>query len=202
MRGDALFAKCREVQLAPGSRKRPAGVTPPTLSCNCRLVGPVPLLCIPLATSTLIGSTQRRLTPLHAGMAKRYRGRLAHGIGWNRLSIGLGRCGELHHYRRIRQFVRSPAAARKMRRQLPRHRLDPLDRAAVELARPKIRFHLAADFLPAIRADLGIDAAVSSSSKRYPAPAPAPADPGTAARRRARLPPQSGPGRNAWSRRP
>jgi hypothetical protein len=24
-------------------RKRPAGITPPTLSCNCRLAGPVPL---------------------------------------------------------------------------------------------------------------------------------------------------------------
>src|SRR5260370_3456989 len=97
MRGDALFAKCREVQLAPGSRKRPAGVTPPTLSCNCRLVGPVPLLCIPLATSTLIVTTQRRLTPLHPGMAKRYRGRLAHGIRLKRLSIGLRRGGDLHY---------------------------------------------------------------------------------------------------------
>jgi hypothetical protein len=27
--------------------QRPAGATPPTLSCNCRLAGPVPLLCTP-----------------------------------------------------------------------------------------------------------------------------------------------------------
>jgi hypothetical protein len=27
-------------------KRRPAGATPPTLSCNCRL-GPVPLLCTP-----------------------------------------------------------------------------------------------------------------------------------------------------------
>ena len=28
-------------------KRRPAGATPPTFSCNCRLAGPVPLLCTP-----------------------------------------------------------------------------------------------------------------------------------------------------------
>jgi hypothetical protein len=27
------------------TKRRPAGATPPTLSCNCRLTGPVPLRC-------------------------------------------------------------------------------------------------------------------------------------------------------------
>src|SRR6266852_1462521 len=57
-------------------RKRPAGITPPALSCNCRLAGPVPLLCIPSCWIDLIGSAERRLTPLHAGMVRPYRGRL------------------------------------------------------------------------------------------------------------------------------
>ena len=57
-------------------RKRPAGITPPTLSCDCRLAGPVPLLCIPSCWIDLIGSAERRLTPLHAGMVRPYRGRL------------------------------------------------------------------------------------------------------------------------------
>src|SRR5206468_5702759 len=57
-------------------RKRPAGVTPPTLSCNCRLAGPVPLLCIPVARTILISSTRCRLTPLRIGIAEAYRGRL------------------------------------------------------------------------------------------------------------------------------
>src|SRR5260370_21707851 len=38
--------------------------------------------------------------------------------------------------------------------------LAPLGLAGLEFSRSKIRFHLAADFLPAIRADLGVDAAV------------------------------------------
>jgi hypothetical protein len=46
------------------------------LSCNCRLAGPVPLLCIPPCWIDLIGSAERRLTPLHAGMVRPYRGRL------------------------------------------------------------------------------------------------------------------------------
>ena len=44
-----------------------------------------------LPTSTLIRSTQRRLKPLHAGMANPYRGRLNYEIGWSLLSVGLGR---------------------------------------------------------------------------------------------------------------
>jgi hypothetical protein len=45
-------------------KRRPVGATPPTFSCNCRLAGPVPLLCtrhLELAPGTW-------LTPLHAGM--------------------------------------------------------------------------------------------------------------------------------------
>ena len=47
-----------------------------------------------------------------------------------------------------------------MLRQLPRHRLNPLDRAALEIPRSEIRFHLLADFLPAISANFGVDAAI------------------------------------------
>ena len=53
-----------------------------------------------------------------------------------------------------------PLPAREMRRQLPRHRFDPLDHAALEIAGPEFGFHLGADFLPAGGADLGVDAAV------------------------------------------
>lgn len=44
--------------------KRPTGITPPTLSCNCRLAGPVPLLSIPSCSIDLIGNAGRRLTAL------------------------------------------------------------------------------------------------------------------------------------------
>src|SRR6476646_4895316 len=42
------------------------------LPCNCRFVGPVPLH----STFSLIGTTCCRPTPLHAGMANPYQGRL------------------------------------------------------------------------------------------------------------------------------
>ena len=54
------------------SRERPAGVTPPTLPCNCRFVGPVPLH----SAFNLFGTTWCRPTPLHAGTANPYQGRL------------------------------------------------------------------------------------------------------------------------------
>jgi hypothetical protein len=38
--------------------------------------GPVPLLCIPSCWIGLTDSAERRLTPLHAGMVRPYRGRL------------------------------------------------------------------------------------------------------------------------------
>src|SRR5258707_15355923 len=47
-----------------------------------------------------------------------------------------------------------------MRGQLPRHRLDPLDDAALEIARFEIGLHRLADFVPALAAYLGVDAAV------------------------------------------
>src|SRR5260370_7525705 len=49
---------------------------------------------------------------------------------------------------------------REMRGQLPRHRLDPLDDAALEIARFEIGLHRLADFVPALAAYLGVDAAV------------------------------------------
>jgi hypothetical protein len=51
------------------------------LSCNCRLAGSVPLLCIPSCSIDLIGSAERRLRPLHAGIVRPYRGRLHYAIG-------------------------------------------------------------------------------------------------------------------------
>ena len=65
----ALYGRSR---LAARSRERPAGATPPTLPCNCRFVGPVPLH----SAFSLIGTTCCRPTPLHAGMANPYQGRL------------------------------------------------------------------------------------------------------------------------------
>src|SRR5260370_21162739 len=68
---------------------------------------------------------------------------------------------ELHHHRRIRQFVAPRPMRGKMRRQLPRDRLDPLDDAALEIPRLEIGLHGLADFLPARGADLRIDAAIA-----------------------------------------
>src|SRR5216684_8266900 len=52
------------------------------------------------------------------------------------------------------------AIGRKIFCELPRHGFDPLDHAALEIPRLEIRFHLAADVLPAFRANLGVNAAV------------------------------------------
>ena len=45
---------------------------------------------------------------------------------------------------------------RKMRGQLLRYRLNPLDHAAREISRPEIRFHLLADLLPTGSADFDV----------------------------------------------
>src|ERR1700684_1220213 len=52
-------------------KRRPAGATPPTLSCNCRLARPVPLLC----TLHLEIAPGTWFTPLHAGMKRPHEGR-------------------------------------------------------------------------------------------------------------------------------
>src|SRR5205814_10337534 len=49
---------------------------------------------------------------------------------------------------------------RKMRGQLLRYRLNPLDHAACEISRPEIGFHLLADLLPTGSADFDVDAAI------------------------------------------
>ena len=55
----------------------------------------------------------------------------------------------------------APAAVRrKMRRQLPRDRLDALDHAALEIPGLEIGLHRRADFFPAGGADLRVDAAI------------------------------------------
>ena len=46
---------------AARSGEGPAGATPPTLSCNCRLAGPVPLL------SAFIGSTEHLVGAIARG---------------------------------------------------------------------------------------------------------------------------------------
>src|SRR4029079_13191632 len=48
----------------------------------------------------------------------------------------------------------------KMRGQLLRHFLYPLDHAACEISRPEVGFHLPADLLPTGGADLGVNAAI------------------------------------------
>src|SRR5277367_1196945 len=50
----------------------------------------------------------------------------------------------------------------EMRRELPRHRLDALDDAGLEISRLEIRFHVAADFRPTACADFFVDAAISN----------------------------------------
>src|ERR1700686_5862714 len=47
-----------------------------------------------------------------------------------------------------------------MRRQLPRHSLDSFDDPRLEIPAPEFGLHLGADFLPALAADLGVDAAI------------------------------------------
>ena len=68
----------------------------------------------------------------------------------------------LHHYRRIRQFIRAAAASGKCIASSPRHGLDSLDHAAFEVACPETRFHLPADFFPAGVADPGVDATIGN----------------------------------------
>src|SRR3954453_6334691 len=52
------------------------------------------------------------------------------------------------------------ALRRKVLRQLPGHRLDAADHAALELPRPELDFHGAADALPTLGANLRIDTAI------------------------------------------
>jgi hypothetical protein len=49
-----------------------------------------------------------------------------------------------------------------MLRQFARHGRYPLDHAALEITCSEIRFHLLADFFPAVVADAGVDAAVGN----------------------------------------
>ena len=60
------------------------------------------------------------------------------------------------HHRCIRQFICPTAALREMLRQFARHGRYPLDHAALEVPCPEIRFHLLADFFPALAADPGV----------------------------------------------
>ena len=66
----------------------------------------------------IIGNTQCRLMPLDAGMANPSRGRLTL---WKRMEPTIhwfrGSGSKLQYHRRIRQFIRSATASRKMRRQ-------------------------------------------------------------------------------------
>src|ERR1700730_5541805 len=68
-----------------------------------------------------------------------------------------------NHHWRIRQFVAVPAMRGKMRRQLSRDRLDPLDDAAFEIPRFEIGLHVLADFFPAGGADFCIDATIGDN---------------------------------------
>ncbi len=66
----------------------------------------------------------------------------------------------LHHHRRVRQLVAMRALRREVGREQARHRLDALDHAGLEVRLAKLRFHAAADRLPAGLTDPRINAAV------------------------------------------
>src|SRR5882757_4816418 len=66
----------------------------------------------------------------------------------------------LDHHRLVRQFVAGMAVGRKVLREFARHGFDAIDHAALEIPGPEISLHHAADGLPALGTDLGIDAAV------------------------------------------
>jgi len=76
---DVLFARPDELSnraISKANReKRPAGATPPTLSCNCRLKGPVLLLAFGLAASILMLAFPSSPTSLHVRMARPHWGR-------------------------------------------------------------------------------------------------------------------------------
>ena len=62
--GARLFAHCGE-----SGEKRPTGATPATLSCNCRLAGPVPLR----PTRHFVPSSDHYLRPTREAIARWYR---------------------------------------------------------------------------------------------------------------------------------
>src|SRR5438874_7295305 len=66
----------------------------------------------------------------------------------------------LHHDRLVRQLIGVAAILRKMRRELSRHRRDPIDHAGFEISRTEVPLHRGADLLPTLRPDLGGDAAI------------------------------------------
>src|SRR3954453_681122 len=67
---------------------------------------------------------------------------------------------ELHHHRRIGEFVAAAAVLREMLRQMPRHRSDSLEHAGLVAALAELGFHHRADRAPFGGPDLGMDAAV------------------------------------------
>jgi hypothetical protein len=73
--------------------KRPAGIAPPTLCCNCRLAGPVPLLCIPVVLDRLVapGAGRRHCTQV---WIVRTEVAFQYAIGMQPLSLGLGCVGD------------------------------------------------------------------------------------------------------------
>ena len=64
------------------------------------------------------------------------------------------------HHRLVWQFVAATCVRGKVFRKFPRYRVNPLDYASLELASPEIIFHVVADLFPALRTDMGINAAV------------------------------------------
>src|SRR6267142_1320500 len=74
-------ARWRESQIAARSKDKAGGHYAADLVLQLPARGPVPLLCIPSCWIDLIGSAERRLTPLHAGMVRPYQGRLPRN--WN-----------------------------------------------------------------------------------------------------------------------
>src|SRR6185437_33163 len=71
-----------------------------------------------------------------------------------------GSRARLNHQRLVRQLVRVRPARREIFRKLARDGLDALDDPGLELPLPEIGLHVAANCLPALAADLGVDAAV------------------------------------------
>src|SRR5207253_9921175 len=79
-----------------------------------------------------------------------------------RLTTGVAadNCALLDDHRRIRQLVAPRPVRRKVRRELPRDRLDPFDDATLEISRLEVSLHLGANFFPARRTDFRIDPAI------------------------------------------
>jgi hypothetical protein len=71
---------------------------------------------------------------------------------------------DTNHHRLVGQLVLATCVGRKVLREFPRHGLNSLDYASLELVAPEVTFHVVADLFPALRTDMGVDAAIGVST--------------------------------------